>query len=380
MDYINDDLKALRAMFQERGFDIRIVGGAVRDTLMGSVPKDIDLCTDAFPDEQESIYSDNGLKHIPTGVQHGTWTVVMNDVPYEITSLRTETEHDGRHAKMNFTRNWLEDLSRRDLTINAMAMTFDGELLDPFNGAADLEARNVRFVGDARERMREDYLRILRYFRFLGRISQVGSVEVDADTAAALADRVEGLEMISAERIWSEVKRIVAADTGPEVYYYMIKHQVCQYAGLPRNTGAMANLKIMHGFTRNPVLLMCSLMHAPESAEALAKTLKWSSEERDLALMYFKLRDLNVNYRFHSVVVGGYNKHHVAAVTEAQGMPYIASLLAGDHPVFPVTGNDLIKAGVKPGPGMGEQLTSLKNRWFKSGCKLNKDQLLQFVV
>jgi tRNA nucleotidyltransferase/poly(A) polymerase len=169
---LNDDLRQLRKLFQHYGFDLRIVGGAVRDIMCGQTPKDIDLCTNAYPDEAIKIYTDQEIRFEPTGIDHGTISVIMNGETYEITSLRYDTETDGRHAKVTFTRLWYEDLARRDLTINAMSMSFDGVLDDPYGGRDDLQNNVVQFVGDAGARIQEDYLRILRYFRFAGRFGK----------------------------------------------------------------------------------------------------------------------------------------------------------------------------------------------------------------
>jgi tRNA nucleotidyltransferase/poly(A) polymerase len=180
---ITVELEALRALFQAWDFDLRLVGGVVRDMLSDVTPKDVDLCTDADPEQMMMIFREHGVTFYETGLQHGTLTVNLNGQIYEITSLRTDSNHDGRHAEVTYTRDWLADLARRDLTVNAMALTFDGDLIDPFNGAADLAAKKVRFVGDPNQRMREDYLRILRFFRFHARIAN--ALAIDDETTVA---------------------------------------------------------------------------------------------------------------------------------------------------------------------------------------------------
>lgn len=146
---------------------MRLVGGVVRDLLLGNDPKDIDLATECTPQGMIQIFERAGLRYIPTGLQHGTVTVNINHINYEITTLRIDHVTDGRHALVQFTSDWMKDAERRDLTINAMSLSFDGTLFDYFNGRKDLEERKVRFVGNARERITEDYLRILRYFRYI---------------------------------------------------------------------------------------------------------------------------------------------------------------------------------------------------------------------
>lgn len=369
---VNADLLALRAMFQAKGFDIRIVGGAVRDILQGQAPKDIDLCTDAFPDEQQAIYSENGLKHIPTGVEFGTWTVVLNNVSYEITSLRTESEHDGRHAKMAWTRDWVDDLSRRDLTYNAMAMTFDGELIDPFNGHTDLLNKVTRFVGKASERLREDHLRILRFFRFLGR---TGFVEIDKATEKAIEANTDGLQDVSAERIWVEVKKILTHDTGPQVYKAMHRLKVTLPARLPRIGTRYDSLVEVHRFTRNPVTILCSLLEDYQ-IDGVADALRWGIEERQLAKIVCKYREMSADDVHFAAYVDGVDKDALVEVLRYQGMPFVADGFAlTPVPVFPMTGKDLISAGHKPGPQIGEMLRKLKIIWFNSGCRMTKGEL-----
>jgi len=166
---LNPALWCLRDAFRAQGFDLKLVGGCVRDLMLGLTPKDVDLHTDATPDECVLIYQAEGVRFEETGLSHGTISVIFDHVAYEITSLRTDTETDGRHAVVSYTRDWHTDLRRRDFRFNAMSMSFEGDILDPFGGQADLEAGVVRFVGDAETRIKEDYLRILRWFRFRGR-------------------------------------------------------------------------------------------------------------------------------------------------------------------------------------------------------------------
>lgn len=377
---INEDLLKLRSMFQAKGFDIRIVGGAVRDILNGEVPKDIDLCTDATPDEQLAVYQENGLRYEETGIQHGTITVIMNSVGYEITTLRTESEHDGRYAKMAFTRDWKEDLSRRDLTINAISMTFDGEIFDPFNGQEDLKNKVVKFVGDPNERMREDYLRILRYFRFLGRVAGENAV-IDDKTATAIRQNIHGLRNISAERIWSEVKRILAHKSGAAIYGQMLKFFINRHTALPGESYKMDHTKIerIARFTTDPITRLCAVIDDADHVDHLASSLKWSSEETKLAKLIVKLRDRKVEDLHFAVIVEGEDRRMVAEAARYKGEPFVATTIEiTPPPVFPMTGKDIIATGVKPGPEVGEILRQLKIRWFNSGCKFTKGELYSF--
>jgi tRNA nucleotidyltransferase/poly(A) polymerase len=154
---LSDDLKNLRKIFVQNSFDIRLVGGAVRDLLSNVNPTDIDLCTDANPIQQIELYQNNHIQYIETGLSHGTITVVPNHIPYEITSLRTDADCNGRHATVSYTKDWVGDQNRRDFTINSMMLSFDGELFDMFNGKKDLANGVVKFVGNPDDRIKEDY-------------------------------------------------------------------------------------------------------------------------------------------------------------------------------------------------------------------------------
>ena len=157
---ITPNLKKINNIFSKNKFEVRIIGGAVRDIALGKQPKDIDLATDATPDEMIAMFDKAGIRHIPTGIEHGTVTAVIDKEPYEITTLRADVETDGRRAKVKFVRNWKADAQRRDLTYNAMSLDFNGKIYDYFDGMNDLQNKVSKFVGDPSERIKEDYLRI----------------------------------------------------------------------------------------------------------------------------------------------------------------------------------------------------------------------------
>lgn len=385
------DILWLREQFQARGYDIRIVGGAVRDLLIGLVPNDVDFCTDASQIEQQALYEELAAAHsefqfIPTGIDHGTYTVIptRGGEGYEITSLRTESQHDGRHAVVAYTKDWIEDLSRRDLTINAMALTFDGKLIDPFAGSLDLQTKTVRFVGNAEERMHEDYLRILRFFRFLGRF---GKEERAAYTMPGndLYSAVHGLEKISAERIWAEMKKIIAHPSAPWVLRLMVYHSVLDIIQIP---GPSEHFYKLHesGCT-DPVLLVVACMYTrdKEAIERMAKRLKWSGEEKKVALelsKYSSEAPSTVGLK-QALAVHGADRELTLKVSEFWcNKTQQAEIEAWETPVFPVTGADLIAAGMQPGKQMGDTLMHLKRSWFiclETGAKLTKEQILEAV-
>jgi tRNA nucleotidyltransferase (CCA-adding enzyme) len=204
-----DELKSLASMFKEHGYEIRIAGGAVRDLLQGLRPKDLDFATTATPEQMKEMFVAENVRMINmNGEKHGTITPRINDKEnFEVTTLRIDVVTDGRHAEVQFTTDWLLDALRRDLTINSMFLGLDGSVYDYFYGYDDLKERRIKFVGDPVTRIREDYLRILRYFRFYGKISKEPDKH-DEETLKAIMDNKDGLKNVSGERIWMELKKV----------------------------------------------------------------------------------------------------------------------------------------------------------------------------
>lgn len=359
---ILDTIRNLRTMFREDGFDIRAVGGSVRDTLVGEHPKDHDFCTDANPDQQLAIYRRNGLRHIPTGIDHGTISVVMEGIVYEITSLREDVETDGRHAKVRYTRDWIADLSRRDLTINAMAMTLDGELIDPHGGRNDLANGRVRFVGDAETRMGEDHLRILRWIRFHGRFGR--GAPLDRDAVEGVGKAKGGLVNISVERIASEVKRIVAGPNGPAMIQAI--HDLRLPIGLPK--GDMDRLARMRERVSDGAVLL-GVYVGDAMVDPLFRS--WRMSNQEIAAASFVARHSGTDYDpVELLVMQGADLDHVEALVRADGIDMPVNV-----PGFPVRGSDL-RSTMQPGPAMGRRLAYLKRMWWDGGCGMSKDDLL----
>lgn len=369
---ITPGLRDLRTLFRKNGFDVRLVGGVVRDMLNGDQPKDIDLCTDATPDEMLALFLENNIRHIPTGLQHGTITVVLDDV-YEITTLRTESEHDGRWAKVAYSRDWVLDLSRRDLTINAMSMTFDGDLIDPFGGRADLEARRVRFVGDADERVRQDYLRMLRLIRFHARFA--GDAPFDATAEGALVRNAKGLSGISRERVWQEMRRIV---TGPAAETML---KALHWTGLSQHMAfairSFDHFRTARAQSRCPAVLLAAYLGDPQSVEALAKSWKWSVADRQRAVFVAKNlgQPADLAHLIARVARDRQDRDLVLAFAEASNSPDARRFAAWAEPKFPITGDDLVARGLS-GAQVGAALKRMRVVWAASGYTLGRDGLL----
>jgi tRNA nucleotidyltransferase (CCA-adding enzyme) len=366
---LNDDLLKLRALFQAAGFDIRIVGGAVRDILCGHTPKDVDLCTDAYPDEAIAIYTDNGIRFEPTGIDHGTISVIMNGETYEITSLRYDTETDGRHAKVTFTRLWYEDLARRDLTINAMSMTFDGVLDDPYGGQKDLENGIVQFVGDPELRIQEDYLRILRFFRFAGRFGS----QFDKRQMAAIRKHAEGLRKVSRERVWQEVGKMMSHDSAARVYRAMRDANVLVPSDLPKvSDEALERMGTAVSYTKNPATVFSTAFKTADQVAEVGKKLKMRTNDIRLMQYLTTFSSLDDDMMFQrakfGMVLEGTSREFAVEAALRMGRTLAADRIRDwDMPVFPINGNDLVELGVKPSKEMGSMLMSMKYAWFTSG-------------
>ncbi len=383
MNILNDHpaVHTIHAAFQAAGFDLWFVGGCVRDTLNGQLPKDIDMATSATPDQQIQVYRDNGFSYHETGLQHGTITVVMNDEPYEITTLRTETEHDGRHAAVSWTSDIDLDLSRRDLTINAIAMKIDGTIIDPFGGAEDLANGRVRFVGNATERMKEDYLRIMRFFRFHTRFSP--NATIDPETREAIMANVNGLSDIAVERIWWEMTKIIS-DKNAIRTLKLISETISNAIMLPKGNTARLTAALEAG-VKNPAILMTAYLGP--YVGPVSRDWKWSRAERKAAALTLSHTKLGADYGLHK------NDYSINDLRELlnkhvprEVVSDLAALAGHDRdlidnwsaPVFPLSGHDLMDR-MKPGPEMGETLDKLRNLWRSSDYKMDKDQLLEAI-
>ncbi len=342
----------------------RLVGGCVRDSLAHQPVWDIDLATPDAPDAVVKALEHAGLRAIPTGIAHGTVSALSDGQMFEITTLRRDVETDGRHAVVAFTDDWREDAARRDFTINAMSLSADGTVFDYFGGVADLRAGHVRFVGGAETRIAEDYLRILRYFRFFARY---GKGEPDPNAVSAVAQGVPGLARLSGERVWSELQRILQAPAPDDAIALMARLGVLD-AILPG-----AQTRPLHRLPADPVLRLAALW--PKGPAPLK--LSGNDAER-LALLQGPsppetIDDPELRRRLAdtppAILV---DRARLAGRTAA----LCARIGAMAVPVFPVQGRDLAARGMAPGPQMGHALKRLRALWMEGGCIADRDTLL----
>jgi tRNA nucleotidyltransferase (CCA-adding enzyme) len=363
---ISTSIKTLDKVFKDNNYEMRIVGGAVRDIALGKSPKDIDFATDATPDEMIAILDKANIRHKPTGLEHGTITAILDSEPFEITTLRADTETDGRHAEVEFVKNWEEDAKRRDLTYNAMSMDVDGNVYDCFGGMDDLQDKVSKFVGDAEERITEDYLRILRYFRFQGRLS---TPTWDKDTLNAISSHAKGLQNISAERVWQEMGKVLSGNNVASIVEYMALTGVSKVIGLSTNELNKVKDK------GNPIIALAQMGNTTDIVK------RWRLSNTEAVLLDFLVKNKNNTLdakKVEDMIADGVDNEKISALAILQGKSDMAAhAVTVKVPAFPVTGADLIAKGVKPGPEMGAMLNQLKQKWKQSNFKADKDELLK---
>ena len=350
----------------------RIVGGAVRDLLAHRPVSDVDIATPITPETVIAALQRAGLRAIPTGLAHGTVTALAEGATIEITTLRQDVETDGRHAVVAFTDDFQVDAARRDFTINALSLAPDGTLFDYFGGTEDLAAGRLRFVGQPAERIAEDYLRILRFFRFWARY---GSGGPDDETARALMDAAPKLATLSAERLWSETAKILSV-ADPRAALRLMETLAVLASLLPEtHPGWVAALDRLAaaGAPADPVLRLAALVSDPDRA---ARRLKLSNAERDRLLALTggepplpdaddaALRRALADTPAPVLIGRSFLRHDPSPEAEALR----TRLDAMPEPIFPLQGRDGLAIGLPAGPALGEALRQVREWWLAGGC------------
>ncbi|SMP05217.1 poly(A) polymerase [Shimia sagamensis] len=362
-------------MLETHGHKALLVGGCVRNALLGAPVNDIDISTDARPERVMDLAKAAGLNAIPTGIEHGTITVVADGIPHEITTFRHDVETDGRRAVVAFSDNVEDDARRRDFTMNALYATADGTVVDPLGGLKDLKARRLRFIDNAQDRIREDYLRILRYFRFHAYYGDPAE-GMDPDALAASAANIDGLASLSRERVGSETLKLMgASDPAPAVA--AMRQTGVLTAILPgtddRALAPLVHLEEMVAVPIDPVRRLTAL-----GGEGIAQALRLSKKTA-------RHRDVLRNGLESSDTPGALGYRHGAeaatsilllraAVFEMPLMPEgLAAAQAGADAQFPIRPADLIDQF--QGAALGKALKDLEARWIASDFSLSKSQL-----
>lgn len=394
----SEALQSLFSLVEAAGGEMRVNGGAVRNALLGEDVVEVDLSTTLTPEKVRDVLGAGGVKVVATGIEHGTVTAVTHGEGYEITTLREDIETDGRRAVVRFGTDWRADAARRDFTMNALFCDRHGHLFDPLGGYDDLVARRVRFIGSAESRIAEDYLRILRFFRFF---AWYGHGRPDAEGLKACARAKGRLSTLSAERIWHELKRLMGAPDPTRAVLWMRTSGVLAVS-LPE-TGEWGVEALSHlvgiekalGDKPDALLrLMAILPPRTERVQALATRLKLSKREAQRLTDWANVKrpaDNSSNAELAKALYRSGEQPIVDALTiEAarerayQGLtPRAARLMAmvsfargWQRPIFPLSGAELMQAGLDSGPRLGQLLKRLERDWVDSGFSTSKDQLV----
>lgn len=389
-------IQAVFDALEVRGDMARAVGGAVRNTLLRVPVSDIDISTTALPADVIARTEAAGMRAIPTGIDHGTVTVVSRGVAYEVTTLREDVETHGRHATVRFGRDWLKDAERRDFTMNALYVDRAGRLYDPVGGLPDLRRRQVRFIGNPAERIAEDYLRILRFFRFH---AQYGSGAPDAAGLHAAIEARDGLRHLSAERIGMEMRKLVSAPHAADTVALMADIGIVEIvlAGVARivDFRNLRRLDTVAHETRSASLALAALAgFIDEDIERITTRMRLSGAERKRMLEALHMAD-----RFSK----GIDTHKVKELIYRAGREAVIDGLLlswarkggdpADHgrlallqvarafivPAFPVKGKDLVARGIPRGPQVGDRLAALEARWIADDFRPSRDDLLSML-
>ncbi len=393
-------MRLLLEVLNGGGEETRIVGGAVRNALLGLPINDIDLASTATPAVVTARAEAAGLKVVPTGVEHGTVTVVVEGVPFEVTTLREDVETRGRHATVRFGRDFAADARRRDFTINGLSVDRDGTIHDHVGGMADLEARRVAFIGDAAARIREDYLRILRFFRFH---AEYGEGPLDPNGFSAAVRERRGLAILSHERVRTELIKLLRARRAVEVlvelsdagFVQWFLGGVVELGRLGRVAALEATMGVRDGIRR---LAAMGVMVA-EDAERLRERLRLSNAEHARCAAFAatlarvkslaspidgaELRRLVAEFGLEAVT-------DVAIATEGEPRPIatpeareaLRRYQAGLDPLpnFPVRGRDLLARGAPKGIELGRRLKRAKEAWLAAGCPTGPEAAERFIA
>jgi tRNA nucleotidyltransferase/poly(A) polymerase len=386
-------LSTVLDVLNEGAVETRVVGGAVRDALLGRPHGDVDCATTASTDEITALVEAAGLKAVPTGVAHGTVTVVAEGRPFEVTTLRHDVETHGRHATVAFGADWEEDARRRDFTMNALYVGRDGRLFDPVGGYGDIMARRVRFIGKAIDRIREDFLRILRFFRFHAQFAEGAP---DAEGLVAAIHERRGLLGLSGERLRQELFRLLVAPGAVPTIEIMAD---CGVLGVitggvpywPALARAVA-IESAAGQEADPITRLAALSVAvPEDAEHLAERLRFSNAERRRIIAasngWWRLGpdwgEDDCKVLLYRLGPEAYRDRVALAFARSGAAPddprwqSMADLpRRWTAPVFPLKGADLKDLGVPSGPEMGKVLSRLEGDWIDSGFSLDRDALM----
>lgn len=394
LNWLQDDtLQKLLSIFNNKGEEARIVGGAIRNALLNKPITDIDIATTATPENIILYAKQAGFKAIKTGIEHGTITIIANSQIFEVTTLREDTKTDGRHAIVKFTKDWKIDAQRRDFTINALYLDVSGIIYDYVNGLEDIELKKIKFIGTPALRIQEDYLRILRFFRFYAYYGEGAPNKEDLLNCVAYKN---GLKKISSERIWTEFKKILIAPNPLRAMLWLRKTDILNLI-IPQSEKwgidllpklIEAEQKFNWHIKESPFLrLQAIIPPRPECCKELAKHLNLSKKELNNLIAWAKVpilkNDFAINkflFLYGKIALIDNLKLLIAQYNNKKHLILLNKLQNANMPIFPILGKDLLNLGATSGKILGDNLKKLEELWLESDCKLSKAELLDLFV
>lgn len=371
------DLKKIFNILSTQG-NSRLVGGCVRDILSGKLSSDIDIATEVLPEDVIKLLAENTIKCIPTGIKHGTVTAILNGVSYEITTLRQDASCDGRHAEVAYTLDWEADAARRDFTVNAMSLDLEGHVYDYFNGKKDLAKKIIRFVGNPEQRINEDYLRILRYFRFYG---YFGGNNLDTLSLKACCLLASNISKLSGERVKAELLKILGAPYAKNAIKMIFENDILSALTFKPKSNDYKNYK----FSSDPYLNFASLVLScgfnKIEFRNLAQKLKFSNKEQAfITTLCYEMADITSNLLTNLYYFGAeiaYKRLTLLNIIQPNlDLKKEYEVIANyKHKKLPIDGNDIIKLGFS-GKSIAVMLSYAEEKWILSNFTLGKEQLL----
>ena len=373
------------------------VGGCVRKYLLNEKIGDIDIATSLTSDEVIKKFENSDVIVKKTGIEHGTLTLILNNQHFEITTLRKDISTDGRHAKVSFTDNWDEDSKRRDFTINAIYLNQKGTIFDPQSGVSDLKNKKVKFIGDPDKRIKEDYLRILRFIRFS---IEYSSFDFDQDSLKAIQINLNGVTKLSKERIYNELNKILKLKNFEEIYKNKIFFDIFRlvfpefkYIERAKNFSVIRNLKLK--ILERDNILALLLVDGSNNHEYFSHKYNVSNETRDYLdfcarnfkeaqrdknffkqdlkknIFYYTKKKIKSLFFIYSIAKKNFNPKDLTSMFSRIDNMSI--------PKFPITGNYLLDRGVKSGKRMGQAIKKIEKKWIDNNFNLNTEELNNLI-
>ena len=370
-----------------------LVGGCVRKYLTNEKIDDIDIATTLTPSEVISFFQNTEIQVKKTGIEHGTLTLILNNQKFEITTLRKDISTDGRHANIKFSDNWEEDSNRRDFTINAIYLDQKGKVFDPHLGVNDLKNKKVKFIGDPNNRIKEDYLRILRFLRFS---IEYKSFEINKQTQQAIKLNLDGITRLSKERVFSELEKIIKLKNFDDIikskFLLSIFNLIFPEIKYLDRIKRLKNLSTKHKVQiKKNIIFSILLLDSSNNHEYFFHKYNVSNTIKNEINLFFKvLKDIKLNKEFFlknlKKNIFKYGKDNLknlllieSSISKKNNNSSIKSIFEEIHntniPKFPLTGNDLINKGVKEGKKVGEILDRIEKKWIENDFKIKEEEI-----